>query len=161
MIVIWYRCDSDSVLTHAYCRRDGNSSWRWITWAMLAVGVISVWFGTVSVWSWYEIRWYDGWYYSISALIFLSADGARQPLQLRSYPTSTIVSLEHRYQPLCFATGCLRFNIFCWVGKRVNIVKPTSPTQGQANPRKKGLKVAFGPLFPAANKFSWVGIGFR
>ena len=28
------------------------------------------------------------------------------------------------------------------------------------NPRKIGPKVAFGPLFPAANKFSWVGTDF-
>ena len=50
-----------------------------------------------------------------------------------------------------------------WVGKRINIImKPTnSPTDGQPNPRKKkGLKVAFGPLFPTANIFSWVGLGF-
>ena len=32
--------------------------------------------------------------------------------------------------------------------------KPTnSPTQGQPNPRKKRLKVAFGPLFPTAKQF--------
>ena len=35
-----------------------------------------------------------------------------------------------------------------------------SPTQGQPNPRKIRLKVAFGPLFPTANIFSWVGVGF-
>ena len=41
------------------------------------------------------------------------------------------------------------------------VMKPTnSPTQGQPNPRKNSLKVAFGPLFPTANIFSWVGIGF-
>ena len=40
-------------------------------------------------------------------------------------------------------------------------MKPTnSPTQGQPNPRKIRLKVAFGPLFPTANNFSWVGIDF-
>ena len=45
---------------------------------------------------------------------------------------------------------------------RVHIIaKPTnSPTQGQPNPRKVRLKVAFGPLFPTATNFSWVGIGF-
>ena len=43
----------------------------------------------------------------------------------------------------------------------VNIMKPTnSPTQGQPNPRKISLKVAFGPLRPTANIFTWVGIGF-
>ena len=35
-----------------------------------------------------------------------------------------------------------------------------SPTQGQPNPRKNRLKVAFGPRFPTVNIFSWVGIGF-
>ena len=40
-------------------------------------------------------------------------------------------------------------------------MKPTnSPTQGQPNPRKIGLKVVFGPIFPTANIFSWVGIDF-
>ena len=50
----------------------------------------------------------------------------------------------------------------CWVGNHINIImKPTnSPTQGQPNPRKIRLKVAFGPLFPTANNFSWVGIDF-
>ena len=39
-------------------------------------------------------------------------------------------------------------------------MKPSnSPTQGQPNPTKKWLKVGFGPLFPIANSFSWVGIG--
>ena len=57
---------------------------------------------------------------------------------------------------------CLRFTKLCWVGKHVNIsMKPTnSPTQGQSNPRKNRSRVAFGPLFPTANTFSWVGIGF-
>ena len=41
-------------------------------------------------------------------------------------------------------------------------MKPTkSPTQGQPNPRKTRLKVAFGPLVATANNFSWVGIDFR
>ena len=35
-----------------------------------------------------------------------------------------------------------------------------SPTQGQPNPRKMRLEVAFGPLSPTVNDFSWVGIGF-
>ena len=40
-------------------------------------------------------------------------------------------------------------------------MKPTdSPIQGQPNPRKIRLTVAFGPLFPTANIFSWVGIDF-
>ena len=39
-------------------------------------------------------------------------------------------------------------------------MKPNSPTHGQPNPRKNRLKVAFGPLFPAANIFLWVGIDF-
>ena len=44
----------------------------------------------------------------------------------------------------------------------VNIImKPTnSPTQGQPNPRKIRRKVAFGPLYPTARIFSWVGIVF-
>ena len=55
-----------------------------------------------------------------------------------------------------------RFTKLCWVGKYINIImKPTnSPTQGQLNPRKNRLKVAFGPLFPTATNFSWLGIGF-
>ena len=39
-------------------------------------------------------------------------------------------------------------------------MKPSkSPTQGQPNPRKIRLKVAFGPLFPTEINFWWVGIG--
>ena len=60
--------------------------------------------------------------------------------------------------------GCLRFTKLWWIGKHVNIfMKPmNSPTQGQQpNPRKKRLRVAFGPLFShSKNIFSWVGIGF-
>ena len=56
--------------------------------------------------------------------------------------------------------GVLRFAKFCWVGKHINVImKPTnSPTQ----PKKSccRLKIAFGPLFPTANIFSWVKIGF-
>ena len=37
---------------------------------------------------------------------------------------------------------------------------PNSPTQGQPNPRKIRVKVAFGPRFPTADNFSWVGIDF-
>ena len=56
---------------------------------------------------------------------------------------------------MCGTIGCLRYSKLCWVGKRVNIImKPTnSPSQGQPNPRKSRLKVAFGPLFPTANCF--------
>ena len=40
-------------------------------------------------------------------------------------------------------------------------MKPSnSQTQSQTNPRKNRLKVAFGPPFPTANNFSWIGIGF-
>ena len=35
-----------------------------------------------------------------------------------------------------------------------------SPILGQPNPRKIRRNVAFGPLFPTANNFSWIGIGF-
>ena len=54
-----------------------------------------------------------------------------------------------KYSPPPVSIGCLRFAKFCWVGKHINVImKPTnSPTQGQPNPRKIGLKVAFGPLF--------------
>ena len=47
-----------------------------------------------------------------------------------------------------------------WVGKHINIItKPTNPpTQGQPNPRKIRLKVAFGPPFAAATFFR--GLGF-
>ena len=44
--------------------------------------------------------------------------------------------------------------------KTNNIMKPTSPNQGQANPRIIRFKVAFGSIFPTANHFSCVGIGF-
>ena len=49
---------------------------------------------------------------------------------------------------------------FCWVGNHINItMKPTnSPTQGQPNPRKIRLNMAFGPLFPTANDFWWLGL---
>ena len=49
-----------------------------------------------------------------------------------------------------------------WAGKHKNILmEPTnSPTQGQPNPTTIRLKVAIGPLFPTANDFSWIGIGF-
>ena len=63
--------------------------------------------------------------------------------------------------PRMLLVRCLRFTKFCWVRKHLNIIKPTnSPTQRQPNPRKNRLKVAFWPLFPTANKFSWVRIGF-
>ena len=54
---------------------------------------------------------------------------------------------------------CLRFAIFCWVEKHINIIKKTDELP---NPRqeKLGLKVAFWAIFPTANIFSWVGIGF-
>ena len=41
-------------------------------------------------------------------------------------------------------------------------MKPSnSPTQGHNRTQEKiGQKVAFGPLFPTAYNFSWVGIGF-
>ena len=43
----------------------------------------------------------------------------------------------------------------------VIIMKSTNPpTQGQPNPRKIRLQVAFGPLFPTENIFSWVGVDF-
>ena len=48
-----------------------------------------------------------------------------------------------------FAIHLRRNSVGFWVGKRTHvIVKPTnSPTQGQPNPTKISLKVAFGPLF--------------
>ena len=41
-------------------------------------------------------------------------------------------------------------------------MKPTnSPTQGRPNPRKNRFKVwHFGPLFPTANNFAWIAMGF-
>ena len=57
--------------------------------------------------------------------------------------------------------GSLRYTNFCWVGKHINIMKPSnSPTQGQPNQRKLGLKVVFGPLFPTASSVPWVRISF-
>ena len=46
------------------------------------------------------------------------------------------------------------------VGKHVSVImKPSnSPTQGQPNPRKIRLKVAFGLLFPTANNFRGLGL---
>ena len=52
--------------------------------------------------------------------------------------------------------GCLRFiKLSCWVGLHINIIMkpPISPTQGQPNPRKSRLKVAFWPLFPTKKIF--------
>ena len=56
--------------------------------------------------------------------------------------------------------GCLRYTKLCWVAKHINIImKPTNPpTQGQPNPWKIRLKVAFGPLFPTA-KIIFRGLG--
>ena len=60
--------------------------------------------------------------------------------------------------------GCLRSTKFCWVGKVVNILwmKTDELPKPKANPtqEKNRLKVAFGPLCPTANIFSWAGIGF-
>ena len=36
--------------------------------------------------------------------------------------------------------------------------EPSNPGPGQ--PKKEQVEVAFGPLFPTANNFSWVRIGF-
>ena len=50
-----------------------------------------------------------------------------------------------------------------WVGKTYGYYYETDELpKPKANPiqEKLGLKVAFGPLFPTANIFSWVGIGF-
>ena len=46
--------------------------------------------------------------------------------------------------------------------ENINIImKPTNcPIQGQPNPREIRLKLTFGPIFPTANIFSWVRIGF-
>ena len=44
-----------------------------------------------------------------------------------------------------------------WVGKQINNMKPTK----LPNPIKIRLKMAFGPLFPTATNFSWVGIDFE
>ena len=79
----------------------------------------------------------------------------------------------HRLLPVCAAEKlnlrpggieCFRFyNILLGYKNMylVIIMKSTNPpTQGQPNPRKIRLQVAFGPLFPPANKFSWVSIVF-
>ena len=63
--------------------------------------------------------------------------------------------------------GCWRFTTFCWVGEHINIVvKPTNaPTQGQPNPRKIRLKVAFWATFSHSKYFfvgrDWFYIGHR
>ena len=57
--------------------------------------------------------------------------------------------------------GWLQYIKFCWVGKHVNSsMKPTnSLTQGQPNPRKNRLKVAFGPrFFPQQIVFRGLGL---
>ena len=71
---------------------------------------------------------------------------------------ATIQWLIQRYNSCTI--GCLRYTKFCWVGEHINVImKPSnSPTQGQPNPRKNSLNVAFGPLFPTANDFR--GLGF-
>ena len=56
--------------------------------------------------------------------------------------------------------GWLRFTKFCWVGNNMNIImKPpsNSPTQGQPNPRKIRLKVAFWATFSLCSKYFFVG----
>ena len=63
----------------------------------------------------------------------------------------------------CGIRGWRNLGFYAWTSScLVNIImKPTSSsTQGQPTPRKIRLKVAFGPLFPTANNFSWVGICF-
>ena len=47
-----------------------------------------------------------------------------------------------------------------WQQYEINMKPSNSPTQGQPNPRKIRSKVTFGPLFPTANYFSGVEIGF-
>ena len=78
----------------------------------------------------------------------------------------------HQYDSCTSSLRCLRYTKLCWVENFFFLLhnkcipgryyKPTnSPTQGQPNPRKIGsTAVAYGPLFPIANNFSCVGIGF-
>ena len=58
--------------------------------------------------------------------------------------------------------GCLRFTKFCWGWRTYTSYIRTPeyyhetdklPTQGQPNPRKNRLKVAFGPLFHSSKCF--------
>ena len=64
------------------------------------------------------------------------------------------------------AIGCLRYTWYLimlgWETYKhyYEAVELPNPTPTQPNPRKIRLKVAFGPLFPTATSFSWVGIGF-
>ena len=77
----------------------------------------------------------------------------------RVWHTGRIYPFHYDVVLLRQIAGGLRSTKFCWVGKHTSIImKPTnSQTQGQPNPRKNRLKVAFGPLFPTASIFSWVG----
>ena len=74
--------------------------------------------------------------------------------------------LSERCRPLLYHT---LLQGVCYVPNSVgleNVEKYDHETDELPNPRptqpKKNyrLKVAFGPLFPKANIFSWVGIGF-
>ena len=70
-------------------------------------------------------------------------------------PPSPPVRKQERVELLL---GCLRYTRLCWVRKHVNAtMKPTnSPTQGQPNPRKIRLKVAFWAAF-SHRKYFFVG----
>ena len=102
-----------------------------------------------------------------NAIQWLLVSGWSGLVILASY---TSVTLNHSVERIlsqsdtvnrCLALGCLRFTKLCWVGNDMSIImKPSnSPTQGQPNPTRIRLKVVFGPLFPTANVFLWVGIG--
>ena len=132
---------------------------------------------SVGVWSGDMVSTYSVYYvqtYMQTGFTLLSCVGNRiesfdmSNIEL-SVPGTTLLrshirKLLHLYWThTILVLGCLRFTKLCWVGKHVNIImKPTnSPTQGQLNPRRNRLKVAFGPLLATVNNFSWVGIGFR
>ena len=81
--------------------------------------------------------------------------GSRAPMRMSTdlFGESPLrLSCGISYYAAPWTTGCLRSTKLCWVGKHKYIMNQTnSPTQGQPKPRKNRLKVAFGPLFPAAN----------
>ena len=51
----------------------------------------------------------------------------------------------------------LIFHLYLWILKTRKII---ARNKGSKFPIIVGLKVAFGPLFPTANNFSCIGIGF-
>ena len=77
--------------------------------------------------------------------------------------TSTSSEVQPMNSASNYPMGSVRYTKFCRVGKHNSTyydetVELSNP--GPTQPKKIRLKAAFGPLFPTANSFSWVRIGF-